>query len=65
MLHLVGYILEYYYDARTHERQIPLNVLAYKDASHHVLSDTPRCMLNTYVRNSRCSVVLNVHNKLY
>jgi hypothetical protein len=22
-------------------------------------------MLNTYVRNSRCLVVLNVHNKLY
>jgi hypothetical protein len=25
MLHLVGYILEYYYDARTYERYIHLN----------------------------------------
>ena len=36
-----------------------------QNASHHVLSDTSMCMLNAYVRNSRRSVVLNVHIKLH
>ena len=30
MLHLVGYILEYSYDARTHERQIKSKILVEK-----------------------------------